>query len=198
MQLLDRPLAVFYEPRRVRVLDVLLVAAEELSGRAIAALAGISPTTANLALEELADAGLVTSRPVGRATLWRTAEGAPVLEQLRSVARAGQDEVCDILVDALGSEPVSITLYGSTARGTAGASSDVDILVVAPDEETESLFRRRSYVASRRLRALLGRPVQITLMDQARLKRTFDSSFVTNVITDGRTLRGVPLALIAP
>ena len=198
MQLLDRPLAVFYEPRRVRVLDVLLVAADELSGRAIAALAGISPTTANLALGELADAGLVTSRPVGRATLWRTAEGAPVLEQLRSVARAGEDEVCDILVDALGSEPVSITLYGSTARGTAGANSDVDILVVAPDEETESLFRRRSYVASRRLRALLGRPIQITLMDQAKVKRTFDSSFVTNVITDGRTLRGVPLARSTP
>ncbi len=198
MQLLDHPLAIFYEPRRVRVLDVLLVAADELSGRAIAALAGISPTTANLALDELADAGLVTSRPVGRATLWRTAEGAPVLEQLRSVARAGEDEVCDILVEALGSEPVSITLYGSTARGTAGASSDVDILVVAPDEETESLFRRRSYVASRRLRALLGRPVQITLMDQAKVKRTFDSSFVANVITDGRTLRGVPLALSEP
>ena len=198
MQLLDRPLAVFYEPRRVRVLDVLLVAADELSGRAIAALAGISPTTANLALGELADAGLVTSRPVGRATLWRTAERATVLEQLRAVARAGEDEVCDILVDALGSEPVSITLYGSTARGTAGANSDVDLLVVAPDEETESLFRRRSYVASRRLRALLGRPIQITLMDQAKVKRTFDSSFVTNVITDGRTLRGVPLARSTP
>lgn len=198
MQLLDRPLAVFYEPRRVRVLDVLLVAADELSGRAIAALAGISPTTANLALGELADAGLVTSRPVGRATLWRTAERATVLEQLRAVARAGEDEVCDILVDALGSEPVSITLYGSTARGTAGANSDVDLLVVAPDEETESLFRRRSYVASRRLRALLGRPVQIALMDQAKVKRTFDSSFVTNVITDGRALRGVPLARSTP
>ena len=194
MQLLDHPLAVLYEPRRARVLDVLLVAADELSGRAIAKLAGISPTTSNLALDELADAGLVTSRPVGRATLWRTAQGAPVLEQLRAVARAGEDEVCDVLVDALGSEPVSITLYGSTARGTAGASSDVDLLVVAPDEQTESLFRRRSYVACRRLRALLGRPVQITLMDQAKVNRTFDSSFVTNVITDGRTLRGVPLA----
>ena len=195
MQLLDHPLAVLYEPRRVRVLDVLLVAANELSGRAIATLAGISPTTANLALDELADAGLVTSRPVGRATLWRAAEGAPVLEQLRAVARAGEDEICDVLVDALGSEPVSITLYGSTARGTAGAGSDVDLLVVAPDEETESLFRRRSYVASRKLRALLGRPVEITVMDQAKVTRTFDSPFVTNVITDGRTLRGVPLAL---
>jgi hypothetical protein len=46
MRLLSRPLAIFYDTNRARVLDVLLSTTNSMSGRQIARMAGISPTTA--------------------------------------------------------------------------------------------------------------------------------------------------------
>jgi predicted nucleotidyltransferase len=40
--------------------------------------------------------------------------------------------------------PVRIYLFGSEARGEAGADSDLDFCVVLPDDAPESLYRDRS------------------------------------------------------
>ncbi|WP_277213148.1 helix-turn-helix domain-containing protein [Isoptericola croceus] len=58
-------------------LTVLAGSADELSGRKVATALNVSPTTANDALGTLAEAGFVTSRKSGRATLWRLAVTNP-------------------------------------------------------------------------------------------------------------------------
>jgi hypothetical protein len=58
-------------------LTVLADSTTSLSGRKVAAALGVSPTTANDALATLSEAGFVTSKKSGRATLWQLAVSNP-------------------------------------------------------------------------------------------------------------------------
>ncbi len=193
MNLVDRPLALFYDARRARALDVLLSSSDALSGREVARRADLSPTTANLALGELEQAGLVTSRRDGRSYRWQVRSDNVLVRQMQQLARVQDEEAAQVVVDALGAEPVSVTLFGSTARGESGVASDVDLLLVAADRVQDLLFRRRAYQVSSALRSVLGRPVHVIVMDKDKLVRQRDSEFVKGVLRDGRTLRGTAI-----
>lgn len=193
MDLLDRPLALFYAARRARTLDALLSSSVPLSGREIARRADLSPTTANLALGDLETAGLVRRRVDGRAHRWQLRDDNVLVRQIRQLARVQDEDAAQVVVDALGAEPVSITLFGSTARGESGAASDVDILLVAADREQDLLFRRRAYRVSTSLRSALGRAVHVIVMDKDKLVGQRDGEFVAGVLRDGRALRGASI-----
>ena len=193
MDLLDRPLALFYDARRARTLDVLLSSSTPLTGRAVARQARLSPTTANLALEDLETAGLAHCQVVGRAHFWQLHDDNVLVCQIRQLARVQDEDAAQVVVDALGAEPVSVTLFGSTARGESSPDSDVDLLVVAASRSQDLLFRRRAHRVSTALRSVLGRPVHVIVMDTDKLFRQRDSEFVTEVLRDGRMLRGTAI-----
>jgi predicted nucleotidyltransferase len=193
VDLLDRPLALFYDARRARTLDALLSSSVPLTGREVARRADLSPTTANLALGDLGTAGLVSCRVDGRAYRWQLRDDNALVRQIRQLARVPDEGAAQLVVDALGAEPVSVTLFGSTARGQSGAASDVDLLVVAADREQDLLFRRRAYQVSSSLRSALGRPVHVIVMDRDKLLRQRDGEFVAGVLRDGRVLRGTAI-----
>lgn len=193
MDLLDRPLALFYDARRARTLDALLSSSVALTGREVARRADLSPTTANLALGDLETAGLVRRRVDGRAYRWQLRDDNALVRQIRQLARVQDADAAQVVVDALGAEPVSVTLFGSTARGESGAASDVDLLLVAANREQDRLFRRRAYQVSNALRSVLGRPVHVIVMDKDKLVRERAGAFITGVLRDGRALRGAAI-----
>jgi predicted nucleotidyltransferase len=198
MDLLDRPLALFYDARRARTLDALLSSSVPMTGREVARRADLSPTTANLALGDLETAGLVRRRVDGRAYRWQLRDDNALVGQIRQLARVQDAEAAQVVVDALGAEPVSITLFGSAARGESGAASDVDLLLVAADLEQDRLFRRRAYRVSSALRSVLGRPVHVIVMDKDKLVRERAGAFVVGVLRDGRPLRGAAIQELVP
>lgn len=190
MNLLDHPLALFYDAARARVLDALLSSPEAMSGRKIARETNLSPTTVNGALGDLEERGFVKFQRKGRANLWSLQSDNKLIEQIRLFARV-QDEVAgEVVTQALGSEPVSITLFGSTARGESGADSDLDLLIVSRDRAQDVLFRRKAFAAEKALRPFVGRPVEVTVLREDNLSLDKVSGFVREVIRDGRTLRG--------
>lgn len=194
MNLLDKPLALFYDATRARVLDVLISNPEELSGRAIARQSELSPTTTNLALGDLASHGIVSSRTEGRSHLWSLQQGNAVVRQILGLAKLQDERAGRVVVDALGSEPISVTLFGSVARGESGPDSDVDILVIAKDHEQGQIFRRRAYKASSALRQEVGREVDITVIESDALQEPSIYGFLGQVLSDGRTLHGKKLS----
>lgn len=193
MNLLDRPLALFYDATRARVLDVLLSNRSALSGRAIARQADLSPTTTNGALGDLATHGIVKSQTKGRAHLWALQENNALVMQMQSFAKIQDKMAGQLVVDALGSEPVSVMLFGSTARGKSGPNSDVDLLVIAKDHKQGQDFRRHAYKASSALRQKVGRPVEITVVERDSITKSEIGDFIGQVSRDGRTLRGKKL-----
>ncbi|MDP1720255.1 MAG: nucleotidyltransferase domain-containing protein, partial [Candidatus Nanopelagicaceae bacterium] len=98
-----------------------------------------------------------------------------------------------LVVDALGSEPVSVMLFGSAARGESGPNSDVDLLVIAKDHKQGQDFRRRAFKASSALRQKVGRPVEITVVERDSITKSEIGDFIGQVSRDARTLRGKKL-----
>lgn len=194
MNLLDKPLSLFYDATRARVLDVLLANPHALSGRAIARRCDLSPTTANLALGDLASHGIVSSRVEGKSHLWSLHWEDALVKQLVALARVQDEQAGQVVADALGSEPLSVTLFGSVARGDHGPHSDVDILVIAKDHAQGQDFRRRAYKARAALRQEVGREVEVTVIERDALQEASISGFLGEVLREGRTLQGKELS----
>ena len=138
---------LFGGPGRTAVLRVLADARGPLTGRQIAEIAGLSPAGAARVLDRLAELGVTTRQPVGRAVLHELDRGSPLVSQIilpaieaeHGIAAARAErrsslvppEVISCLVD--GFDPLQIILFGSRARGDSDDSSDFDLLVVLPE-----------------------------------------------------------------
>lgn len=197
MDLLDRPLALLYDAARTRVFDVLLSEPQPISGREVSRRAGLSATTANLKLQDLEDAGLVSSWGDGRSHRWQLRQDNLLVRQFRQLARVQDEEAARIVIEALGAEPISVVLFGSVARGESGANSDVDLLLIAADQKQDLLFRRRSYEVGRSLRAVLGRPIHVLVTYRAKFALDSGNEFIRSVLEDGRTIYGKPMTELA-
>jgi predicted nucleotidyltransferase len=79
------------------------------------------------------------------------------------------------------SDAVAVYLYGSEARGTATAMSDVDLAILYP-RQPESTFEALPLSMEGDLERLLGRPVQIVVLNTA------PSDLVHRVLRDGKML----------
>jgi predicted nucleotidyltransferase len=128
---LNDPIEALASPDKARVLTVLCRAGLPLSGRVIASLTGsVSQPTVSRLLATFARSGLVLRVPGGyeinREHLAYRAVEALLDSRDELRRRVG------MAVAAWGDEPVAVVLFGSTARGEAGRSSDVDLLIVRP------------------------------------------------------------------
>jgi predicted nucleotidyltransferase len=89
------------------------------------------------------------------------------------------------LVDAY--QPERIYLFGSVARGDAGADSDYDLLLVVPDEAEPS--RRRSRLAYEALRGT-GTAADVLVCTRSYFedRRSLKASLPGTVLREGRLL----------
>ena len=136
------PLAVVTPTLDGDVLSVLARADEEFSGRRLHELvARGSENGIRRAAERLVDQGVVSSRPAGRANLYRLNRAhlaAPHIEGLAHLRRQLLEQVREV-VSAWGMPPAVVMVFGSVARGEAGILSDVDLLVIRPAQVSEDL-----------------------------------------------------------
>lgn len=192
--LLPHPLSGLFADSRARVLDVMLASDGPLSGREVASRAEIAPTTANEALEALYEAGLAQVKPKGRSYIWSITEEHALVRMLRAWTADVDAEARRIVEETLGEMPAALVVFGSTARADDRTGSDVDLLLIAADIARRRMYRERAASIARRLRLLLGRPVDVVVMDAQDLRDRSGDSFVNNVMKDGRLLAGPALA----
>ena len=97
-------------------------------------------------------------------------------------------------------QPVSLTVFGSTARGTAGRDSDIDILLVRPTAAGRTWAAQRVNLTVdvwRRLHRDL-QVVETGVGDLAEAATAW-ASLLVDVVADGVLVAGTPLAeLIGP
>ncbi len=89
---------------------------------------------------------------------------------------------------AVVANPIKVILFGSRARGTARANSDVDLLVI----EREPVSHHRESVRLRGLLRDFGVPIDIVVLGQAFAERYRDipGSLVYPALKEGRVLYG--------
>jgi DNA-binding transcriptional ArsR family regulator len=135
-------------PGSVRVLRELLHAEVPLSVSTLAERTRLSGQTVRNALAGLRQGGIVEELGEGRARLYRPDVGHPLYLPLGAlfVAEADRFEtVLDALrsgVEQLVPRPLAAWVYGSVARGVDAADADLEVAVVAADEDVETPVNR--------------------------------------------------------
>ena len=137
---LSRPYTVICPTLDGPVLDVLGHTTHPLTGREIARLASRgSERGVRLVLHRLAAQGLVTAWEAGSASLFllnREHIAAGIVEDLLRL-RAELIERIRGELKGWSSRPVHVSIFGSAARADAHIESDIDLLIVRPEELAE-------------------------------------------------------------
>lgn len=132
-------------------------------------------------LKKLAAAGLVTVNRRGNQTLYQANPDSPVFAELRALVVKTMG-AADQLPQALSpfAEQISFAfIYGSVVRGTEGAGSDVDLLVVSD---------KLTYGALTEVETVIGPKVSPTLYSRADWRKRLqdDNPFVAQLMAQPR------------
>lgn len=195
---------VMGQKSKLRILRHLATTRLELNGRQIAADIGMSPWVCHQALKELDEQGVLVSRNVGKAHLYRLNEQnylvaeliLPFFQKEKGLLDAALSEITAGLESAV----LSIVLYGSVLRGEESPSSDLDLLVIVPTAEdrkqVQDVLARKGSDFAARFGNLLA-PALLTVAEfRARYRQ--QDPFITEVVTAGRVICGQnPAAILS-
>ena len=134
---ITHPLASLFSSVEGAALAVVSSVDGALSGRRVHVLA----TTGSVggihrALGRLVDVGIVSAESTSHATLYRANRQHllwPAIEAALSARLRFEQRIVET-TESLGTDGFSVALFGSVARGDSNASSDIDVLVVHPDD----------------------------------------------------------------
>lgn len=132
-------------------------------------------------LERLTAAGLLSVEPVGNQRHYRANRASPIFAELRGITMKTFG-VTDVLREALAPLARKIRLafiYGSLAKGTDTAKSDIDLMVIS-----DSLTYAEVFGVLEPAIGTLGRPVNPTVYTRKELARRVDdgNAFVKRVL----------------
>ena len=129
----------------------------------------------------LVNSGLVCQEGRKRGRQYRANPDSPIFDELCGIARKilGPAEVITEALMPLQDHIRAAVLYGSVARGTDRADSDIDVLIVSDELLLEDVFEALSQAES-----ALGRSVNPTLFtsDEYERRRAGRSPFLADVL----------------
>ena len=145
-------------------------------------LTGLGSASLQRELNRLAGAGLVTTERAGNLRLFQANRKSPVFDELVAVVRKTLG-IGPMLQDALG--PLlprlqAAWIYGSVAKGTDTASSDIDVMLVGQDLRLGEVLE---YLIP--MEAALGRRINPTCFssEEYAARRLEPDSFVNRVLS---------------
>ncbi len=183
-----------------KVLGVLARNHAELSMRAVARLAGVSPQQSSVVLGHLIDLGLVERRdepPVALVRLSPDNVAAQTVAALASLRQTVLHRLAD-LAASISPAPASLVVFGSFARAQARAGSDLDVLAVRPagppgdgNGWTDSLGAWTD-----RARRIVGNPINLVEVSADELPELLSRpapSLWSEIAAEGVLLLGAPI-----
>lgn len=172
---------VLFTPVQQRVLGLLFGQPERRYQSAeLIRLAGAGTGAVHRLLTRLAQVGLVTVEAVGNQKFYRANPASPVFAELVGLVRktVGLAAPLQAALAPLAERIAAAFVYGSVAKGSDHADSDIDLMVIADELDYAAL-----YAALPAAEAALARPVNPTLMSrgQWRRKRAQADSFTARI-----------------
>lgn len=129
---------VLRQASKVRILRFLIRSQVTLNGREIAKAVGLSHVKCHTALKELALHGLVSLRRVGRSNLYQLEKENHLVKRLLKPLFDNEGHLLTDLAKAILKDlpfrPRSLAVFGSIAKRTARPDSDIDLLVIIPNQ----------------------------------------------------------------
>jgi predicted nucleotidyltransferase len=186
---------LFSDPSHLRVLRALWKgSSERLTGREVAARAGVSTAQTARVLRDLQDAGIVSSWAAGRAFVWRWNADhvwAPPIRRLFEEEAGVPTRLVADLSRMLQDLPVQrACLFGSIPRGQERSDSDIDLFVQTPNDEASERVRDHLNQAREALWKRYGNPLSPLVMTSREVRRSSEAGLFKTIATEGIPLRG--------
>lgn len=144
-------------------------------------LAGVGTGAVQRELAALTSSGLVTVRSVGNQKHYQANADAPIFEELRGIVQKtfGLAEPLRQALGPLAKKLVAAFIYGSVAKNTDTATSDIDLMVVSDELTYPDLFASLEAAST-----AIGRTVNPTILTRKELARRVkaEESFTTRVL----------------
>ena len=182
-----------------RVLAVLAETTAELNLRTVARLASVSPAQASRVLPVLVELGLVERREVPPSSLFRLNRENVAAQVVIELARS-RDTALERMGTAareLPLPPASVIVFGSFARREADRESDIDAVIVRPDDVDDDHDTWTAGVEQwrERVRAITGNPVEVIETDRSEATEKLSSSrsLWQDIARDGVVVHGATL-----
>lgn len=172
---------VLFTPVQQRVLGLLFGQPERrFQSAELIRLAGSGTGAAHRLLVRLEATGLVTTERMGNQKHYQANRRSPVFAELSGLVRKTVGLVVPLqaALAPLGRKIAAAFVYGSIAKGTDTAKSDVDLMVI-----TDKLDYSDVFAALKDAEMALARPVNPNLMTRAewRRKRAEADSFAARI-----------------
>jgi predicted nucleotidyltransferase len=176
---------VLFTPVQQRVLGLLFGQPERrFQSAELIRLAGSGTGAAHRLLTRLSESGLVTAVRVGNQKHYQANSASPVFAELSSLVRKTVGLVAPLqaALAPLAGKIIAAFVYGSVAKGTDNAASDIDLMVIARDGKG-GLDYGSLYAVLPEVEAALARAVNPNLMsrEEWRRKRSEADSFAARI-----------------
>jgi predicted nucleotidyltransferase len=194
---LSRPAEQLFGENAGRVLHRLSIMSDELTGRRIAELADVPVSSAARVLAELEDIGLVSSRAVGASRLYHLNRRHVLWDPIESIL-ASPARVEQVAIDAVRrvvGDRATLTSFGSFARGDAGPTSDIDLLIIWDDDVTVDEMDAALEVVNSEVALATGNRVDVIALRSDGFERLVKSQdpLIESWRREGHTLTGLEL-----
>ncbi len=164
-----------------RILIVLARAAQPLSGSRVADLVpGASNPGTRVALRRMVGQGIVLAQPSSHAILYsanREHLAWPAIEAVVDYATNVDGALRERIAALAGKElaesdrdRTTVALYGSVARGQARPDSDIDLMVLTPDDADPVAVERLLLALTAQVPAWTGNPCSVYDLTHSRLR----------------------------
>ncbi|MGP1676787.1 MAG: nucleotidyltransferase domain-containing protein [Burkholderiales bacterium] len=136
-------------------------------------------------LKRMTASGLVNMTVIGRQKHYQANRNSPIFQEIRGITLKtfGMSDVLRVALSQYADAIRCAFIYGSVAKGTDTATSDIDVMVVAEGLSYSELFE-----ALTKAEETLGRKVSPTLYstEDFRKKTEGDNHFLTRVLSQPR------------
>lgn len=195
----NRPDSVVLSASTHAVLAVLAGTSHPLTGRDVARLAEFSAAGIHRVLVHLVEHGIVHARTAGSASLYTLNREHLATGPLLTLVRMA-DELAERLTESLSRwevAPSHVSMFGSSARADGSTTSDIDLLVVRPNQISMDAVNWREQLAqtSNAVWVWTGNEANWLEMSEAELAvaTSTDEQIVENWLRDGKLIGGRPL-----
>jgi predicted nucleotidyltransferase len=177
------PVELLFGNYRRQVLGLLLLRPQEsLHVREISRLTGVPAGSLHRELRAMTEAGLLTREPAGNQVRYRANTLSPIFPELAQIFRktAGLVDVLREALAPLASQIETAFVFGSVARGSERATSDIDLFVIG-DVAFAALVAGLASMHER-----LGRELNPVVMTRARFEeqRASRDRFLARVLKE--------------
>ncbi len=192
-----RPIEGIIPGAQGRVLAVLAETTAELNLRTIAQLSGVSQAHVSRILPGLVELGVVERREVPPSSLFRLVTEHVATRAILDLARSTDTVLGEIgrLARSLPLPPVSVIVFGSFARREAHAESDIDVVVIRPDELHNDDDQWSTSIEQWRtdIRRITGNRVEVLEVsaDEAAARLSGRAELWNEIRRDGRVVHGL-------